>query len=220
MPHWTVDTQAIATATAAARRVVSAPDLVDNLARYYDEGTDYAGATFLDIQPNDQGRVTPADLLAITTLSVSAMPSAIRRILSAEGQERLSHLLDQIPIDLALGAENVSVHADAMAEFYLEVKHQLRRATSARSNPWVTASKLCARKRPRLFPVRDREVIRLLGLKANYATDWPVFAALISDDSITSPLQQAVAEAQRRGANVGDQDQLLRHLDVALWMGR
>jgi hypothetical protein len=50
----------------------------------------------------------------------------------------------------------------AMVELYEAVKRALSAETVRNPNAWVTASKLCARKRPDLFPVRDREVCHYL----------------------------------------------------------
>ena len=54
----------------------------------------------------------------------------------------------------------------------------------------MTASKLCARKRPDLFPVRDKEVCDYLGLTQlrNYQADWQVFRSLIGDPDITAAI--------------------------------
>jgi hypothetical protein len=64
--------------------------------------------------------------------------------------------------------------AEPMAELYESVARCLRRAGAQRSNAWVTASKICARKRPNLFPVRDNVVLDLLAYRRhNPSTDQP-----------------------------------------------
>ena len=45
-----------------------------------------------------------------------------------------------------------------MEQLYEAIKQALSANTLKNPNAWVTASKLCARKRPDLFPVRDKEV--------------------------------------------------------------
>ena len=91
-------------------------------------------------------------------------------------------------------------------------------------NPWVTASKLCARKRPDLFPVRDSVVCELLELSGlrqtqNYEVDWQVYRRIIQDDHVRAKLDAIVEEAGARdGVNIGHPNRRLRHLDVALWM--
>ena len=66
----------------------------------------------------------------------------------------------------------------AMAELHHALKRALSPPEVTKPNPWVTDSKLCARKRPDLFPVRDSVVCAYLGLidpKGNYEVDWQVF---------------------------------------------
>ncbi len=86
------------------------------------------------------------------------------------------------------------------------------------SDPWVTASKLCSRKRPALFPVRDKLVRDLLDLTrhTNYEVDWQIFRAIMADSDITSALRD-LAEKARDGALHLD-TYPLRWFDVFLWM--
>lgn len=72
-----------------------------------------------------------------------------------------------------------------MRQLYNRVKSTLG------SDPWVTASKLYARKRPALFPVRDKLVRDLLDLTrhTNYEVDWQIFRAIMADSDITSALR-------------------------------
>lgn len=112
---------------------------------------------------------------------------------------------------------------EAMAEFYGSVKRALSDPGVPHSNPWVTASKLCARKRPGLFPVRDTNVCELLGLtgrgrpRGNYEIDWLVFQELITTDTI----MKAVGAVQMSIKSLGDEYKVdqhrLRVLDAALW---
>jgi hypothetical protein len=86
----------------------------------------------------------------------------------------------------------------------------------------VTTSKLTARKRPDLFPVRDSVVSKYLGLSGrsqNFEVNWQVYRRLLQDDAIRSRLDQLVDEAaDRDGVDVGSPLRRLRHLDVVLWM--
>lgn len=215
---WRPDADRTDRALQVARRVVSAEGAIDALAEYYTVESDYAGATFSNLEPQDPGRVTPADLLAVTTLSVDVPPIAIRRLMGhAETAQRVSELLGRLPTEL--GIEAAEGHAGEMAEFYELVKSSLHRHGTQTSNAWVTASKICARKRPRLFPVRDNVVMNVLDLKGSYPYDWPVFAALMADQDLGRAIDSAVQSAQaRQGVDVGDDTLRLRHLDVLLWM--
>jgi len=91
------------------------------------------------------------------------------------------------------------------------------------SNPWVTAAKLCARKRPGLFPVRDSVVCEGLGLYGTPArrrddrrVDWQVFAYLISDPEITVAIDE-LSSRVHYGHGVRCDQWRLRTLDAALW---
>ncbi len=83
----------------------------------------------------------------------------------------------------------------------------------------MRASKICARKRPYLFPVRDNVVLDLLELPKTYPVDWPAFRALSADEEATAIITAYVQDLRRDPqVNVGDETHLLRHMDVALWM--
>lgn len=215
---WRPDSELSNRALAVAREIASADDAVDQLARYYTVESDYAGATFAGLTPHDPNRVTPTDLLAATTLSVDIPPITIRRLTAdTTVARRAAELLESL--DPALGIEAAEARAPQMAEFYELVKSSLHTVGSKTSNAWVTASKICARKRPRLFPVRDTVVTNRLGLKQSYPDDWPVFAALMTDEDLGHRIDAAVLEANsREGVDVGDTTLRLKHLDVLLWM--
>lgn len=216
---WRRDPSVIEHALSVARAVVSGDDAVRDLTRYYTVDSDYAGSTFANLQPIEPYRITPTDLLATSMLSVDIPPIAVRRLTgSGETAMKATDLLQLL--DPQLEITDGEKHVETMSEFYELVKFSLRKAGNTTSNAWVTASKICARKRPRLFPVRDNEVMRVLGLKGNYADDWPVFSALISDEQLMSRVDAAVATASEAGAEVGDASMRLKHLDTLLWMSR
>lgn len=122
----------------------------------------------------------------------------------------------RLPTSARLEHSDVAILA-VMAEFYESVKAALGK------DPWVTASKLCARKRPDLFPVRDTLVRDLLGLTAerNYQVDWQVFRELMRDGAVSNRLADCVTKAtDSKGAHgpVRVDPHPLRWLDVVLWM--
>ena len=108
-----------------------------------------------------------------------------------------------------------------MEQLYEAVKQALSANTVKNPNAWVTASKLCARKRPDLFPVRDKEVCDYLGLTQlqNYQVDWQVFRYLMGDRDIVAAIDMmgkavtAVADGRRLQAD----HSRLRLLDAAIW---
>lgn len=209
----------------AALGALNAPGVVDNVARYYDRDSNFAGATFLDLDPVDPYAVTSGDLLAITLLSVQAEPQAVRRLLEMTATNReLRHLLteEHLPLDADLAMASAAT-LEAMAAFHGAAKQALSLDSTTNKNPWVTASKLTARKRPDLFPVRDSVVCKYLGLqdgRQNYEVDWQVFRHIIQNDEVRRRLDSVVEEAAtREGVNIGHPNRRLRHLDVVLWMG-
>ena len=203
-------------ASAAAWAAVRHPQASELLRQYYDPTTDYAGSTFLDLQPNDPQDLTAADLYALSLLDVRATPRAGRRLLE-DGEPRtrvLTALADaNLPASMnLLSAEPATF--DAAERLYLAVRDALGR------KPWVTASKLCARKRPLFFPVRDSVVTEgLLGLGRSYLVDWQVYRHLVADRELMAAVEAKAA----RGAQLLDQtdglrDPPLRLLDALLWM--
>lgn len=191
--------------------------------RYYRTEGNYAGVTFLDVGPVDHFAITSGDLLALTTLNVSAPPYAVRQLLGpTRTQEAISRcLMDrELHIDADLRFAGTST-LRAMERLYGQVKPALSQSDVHDKNAWVTASKLCARKRPDLFPVRDRIVCQYLGLlnDGNYQVDWQVFRYLISQRDVRDAIDVLVDQAVRvPGVQFGSPVRYLRHLDVALWM--
>ena len=199
-------------------------EAVDRTEWYYRRDGNYAGATFIDLDPVDPYAFTAADLLSLNLLSIAAQPVAVRRLLEPSRQRGyLLRLLSEenLPLDADLAMAE-SDQLLAMAELHRALKQALSPAGVQKPNPWVTASKLCARKRPDLFPVRDNVVCKYLGLidpKGNYEVDWQVFRHVIQDNAIRRRLDEIVDEAAGRpGVDVGHPNRRLRHLDVVLWM--
>ena len=193
---------------------------VDDLVTYYGRDGNYAGATFVDLGPTSPWDVTPADLLALTLLSVQAPPYSVRKLLEPSPERnRVLRLLSEarLPMDADIAmADNTTLLA--MAELHQALKLYLSPAHSRAKNPWVTASKLSARKRPDLFPVRDSVVCSMLGLGNNYQVDWQVFRHLLQADDVRMRLDDLIDHAAGKGASTGSPNNRLRHLDAILWM--
>lgn len=201
--------------------------VVHRFRRYYDPNGNYAGATFLDLNPNPPASIEPSDLLAVATLSVTVHPLAIRRLTGhgPEGNE-IRKLLASDELDPSIDLLTASRDTlAAMERLYLAVKAALAPAGTRTSNAWVTASKICARKRPELFPVRDRLVQWWLGTDklASYATDWQVFRELRDNAGLMQSVDLVLDQLQGAGGGASevvldDPMYRLRHLDVGLWM--
>lgn len=193
------------------------------LARYYDEHNGFAGATFLTLAPTAAGDITAADLLATSLLNVSFHPADVRRLLEPGTDRRLVlEALGALP-DTELGVAGPD-DLVAMSDFYEAVKVAVATRRAQKSDRWVIASKLCARKRPELFPVRDRVVRSLLGTAKyrNYQIDWQVFRHLIGHPTVVQMVDAArdAAASERAFGDVNLDDCRLRVLDVALWTYR
>jgi hypothetical protein len=105
-----------------------------------------------------------------------------------------------------------------MAALYETVKQALSADTVKNPNAWVTASKLCARKRPDLFPLRDTEMRDYLGLTPwqNYQVDRQIFRGLIGDPDIIAAID-LMSKAAAAGRRLQADQSRLRLLDAAIW---
>lgn len=221
-PHtWAVpDHEAVDGAMRAVEAALSDARAVEYLVAYYSRERNFAGATFLALGPASPWDVSAADLLALTMLSVEAPPYAVRKMLEPSAER--NHVLrllseDRLPVDAELAVADDDT-LRAMAQLHEAFKLYLSPVHSQAKNPWVTASKLCARKRPDLFPVRDSVVCKILGLGENYEVDWQVFRRIIQDVGVRTRIDGLVDAAAGEGADIGHPNRRLRHLDVLLWM--
>ena len=135
---------------------------VKHLIDYYDPAGKYAGATFLDVEGYDDYAITAADLWAVTTLSMDVPPNAGRALMNPGPLRtivngRLRHLPSTLPL-----SDVEARHLDHMWDLYSAIKTMLPALGERDTNQWVMASKICARKRPMLFPVRDSKVCTYL----------------------------------------------------------
>ncbi|HEX2705105.1 MAG TPA: DUF6308 family protein [Candidatus Lustribacter sp.] len=220
---WVVEDAVVARASRRTHEALADVRIPARLAEYYRRGSSYAGATFLDLEPHAPYAITPGDVLALNTLNVPVGAGAIRRLLAPGGQSAaISQLLasDALRVGADLRTADRGVF-EAMEQLYVAVKSAISGEAVAHPNAWVTASTLCARKRPELFPVRDYVVCRHLGLLdggGRYTQDWLVFRALMSDAGVRAGVESLIARTEGPGIEVGDRHALLRHLDVVLWM--
>jgi hypothetical protein len=190
------------------------------LRRYYNVAGDYAGASFASIGTNSPEAIAADDLFAMTLLSVS-VPAGAARLLTGPGETKaaVDEALQALPAASLRDVDDAGLRH--MEVFYRHVKNALAKAGVENSNPWVTASKLCARKRPDLFPVRDNVVCTLLGLlpKGDYQVDWQTFRHLMRDPEVLDAIVAARAAATQgaEGATLVIDQEPLRVLDAALW---
>lgn len=127
------------------RHHVMADDAAEQLHKYLDKGS-FSGAWFQILggrgdAPEVANRFTPADIVAVSTLSVQVTGWAAIALLSTRADE-LSGLLADIPADVPLH-EATDAHLEAVFAMQDALDH-------VASVGHVTRSKLLARKRPHL----------------------------------------------------------------------
>jgi len=192
---------------------------VDRLTAYYDPGSECAGTSFADLLPAHPNDITAADLHAAGLLLARPLGSRATRRLLNDGPDR-SEVLDglrALPDTelLVAGPDDLSL----METFHLAVQTKVSSPRATGPQAWEIASKLCARKRPELFPVRDPKVLGHLGLtpSSGHRIDWQVFRYLIGDAEIIHAIDDLLdclhVGDRRRWAD----SSRLRILDVAIW---
>jgi len=185
----------------AARRLRASlvtPGLSRAVAAYFRE-PGFAGMTFTDLGLNPPREIIADDLLAVSLLDITWRPEVVRILLISHKRE-LSDLLAGIPHDVDLWEAS----PDAMANCDLMWKA----LTMIEGIGTASASKLLARKRPRLCPISDSVVRDAVDVPGR---TWDVLRCLMED-----PVARAYVEALRPPEAAAAS--LLRILDVALWV--
>ena len=190
---------AVRHAAGRLRETLTVPGLGQAMAAYFDPDEGFAGMSFAALGQNPPGALTADDLLAVSLLDIAWRPEAVRQLLGSQAG-MVSAMLDAIPADVDLWAAPDAELAtvDPLWDALLEM-------------PGVgtaTASKLLARKRPRLCPATDKVVIRAAGLPG---LTWEVLRCLLQDPQARDSLE-ALRPPDAAGAG------LLRLLDVAIWI--
>ncbi|MFK0249709.1 DUF6308 family protein [Amycolatopsis azurea] len=157
--------------------------------------------------PQVRNRITSADVLALTFLSVTDRLPDVAFATSVTYAAEITRLLAQLPVDVDMHEAAWTVYAPGSPASKL---HALLRRCGG-TDRWVTANKLLARKRPRLLPVYDSKVMTMLGTPSSFwACLWTWFD---SDPRRANGLRDLRAEV----GGITDIS-LLRCLDVVLWM--
>lgn len=157
------------------------------------------------------------DLLAASFLSVRFSPKAAIGLLE-ERREEVTALLSQIPNDLDLADLGPDDFKEVLGEESAAWRlWDLLRGKDL-SKGWgigpTKASKLLARKRPRLIPIWDSVVGKEVRLK-NSLTQWSEWHEALTQEGGT--LARHLGEVQRL-AGLPQPVSTLRAMDVVLWM--
>jgi hypothetical protein len=179
--------------------VVSAP-AGELLLAYFDPDGPFAGSTFDDLPENPKGEFCASDLVAASLLDVRFGPRAVRPLLAA-GPNSISKHLNDIPdhIDLWDATE------DDLAPAY-----ELWNAVIELDGVGPTrASKLLARKRPRLIPIEDSVIRKALPLGKD---SWASLRSALRDEHVRKYIEDI------RPPGIATTISTLRLLDAATWM--
>ena len=196
-------------------RCLENPDDADALRllrRYYapgGNGTAAVGAWWDSFDPSgrradDADRFTSDDLVSLSLLS-ERVPGPAAHTLLVTDADRFAGLLVDVGPDRDLGEQAEPIDHDGAGSRLYDAVRKLNGIGPTR------ASKLLARKRPRLFPIRDGVVQQVLGLRRNF---WePLRAELRADDSA---LDKRLGRLHAQ-AGLSPEVTRLRVLDVRAW---
>ncbi|WP_104116838.1 DUF6308 family protein [Arthrobacter sp. B1805] len=163
-------------------------------------------------------RITADDLVAVSFLSVEIKGRAAIGLLEKHAGE-VTDLLRQIPVDVDLWDADIK-ELNAPGNPADELWHLLRGREYGRWGIGPTrASKLMARKRPRLIPIYDSVVRPLMGLQQSGGQWSAWYSALTDGTNLPGRL-----EVIREQANASEDMPPLKHIsmlrvmDIVLWM--
>ena len=159
--------------------------------------------------------ITADDVLAVSFLSVQVTARAAIGLLEARAGE-VSNLLEQIPTDVDLSAVGAGEYAAIMGS--QSPANQLwRLLRGSDTYRWgigpTTASKILARKRPRLIPIFDSIVGPLMGHQTCKG-QWQTWHSVLTDGSGLPDRLKAIQAKAGIDKEISD----LRTMDVVLWM--
>lgn len=189
---------------------------VEALRQYFHEdgpaGSLYSGRRFERLAgggdaPDVLNVVTPADVLALSFLSIADRLPAVTIDVTETHADEITKLLVQIPTNLAMPEAPWELYAPGSPA--ADLWALLCRCGG--HYRWVTATKLLARKRPHLLPVYDNEVAKLLDQPSSF---WACLWTWFHDN----PSRQEALAKLRDEAGEIDDISLLRCMDVVLWM--
>jgi hypothetical protein len=180
------------------RSDLTAAGLDRAIAAYYSE-PEFAGMMFSDLGRNPPDEIITDDLLAVSLLDITWRPQAVRILLGSH-QRQLSGMLAAIPQETDIW--------DASSDTLRPIDALWDALTAIDGVGTASATKLLARKRPRLCPISDSVVIKAVDVPHR---TWDVLRCLLQD-----PAARAGIEALRPATAAGAS--LLRILDVALWV--
>lgn len=182
-------------------QVLAAPRTALLVARALDPSAGHAGATFDLLEPNEPDTIGPADLLAVGLVGAPPSAGAVRHLLDPAVARRLTAKLRAVPAAADLWTARPRA-LDEAAELWSLVQE------ADQLGP-VRATKLLARKRPRLVPLIEPSGAALLELPAG--SHWATVRAVLSDAGRRERVEAL------RPPGTDERLSLLRLFDLAMW---
>lgn len=181
----------------------------------------YTGSHFESLEGgrNEPNRITAEDLLAVQTLSVTVPARAAVAILGDLSDE-ISTLLEQVPMNRPLSSltdedfSSMLGNGSPALQLWDLLRRNGRDDHGQRKQRWnvgpTTASKIMARKRPKLIPIEDSIVDRVInrGSQNSWRMWWEELRA---DDVLERRAEEMRDDTGHRELSV------LRTLDIVLW---
>jgi len=190
--------EAVRAAAGRLRADLAEDRLGHAVASYFTEPA-FAGMTFSDLGRNPPDEITADDLLAVTLLDIVWRPQVVRVLLGTRHRE-FSQMLAAIPDDIDLwdADDEVSTRIDVLWDALMAID----------GIGTASATKLLARKRPRLCPISDSVVIKAVAVPGR---TWDVLRQLLQDPAARDRIEALRPDTARAAG-------LLRILDVILWI--
>ncbi|QGG94381.1 DUF6308 family protein [Actinomarinicola tropica] len=198
----------------AVMAIVTADDgavAQNNIQRYFHPTEPFTGSKFEVLADRDRtNRITAADIVAVSTLSVNIPAEVAVWLLSEAGQLRVSSLLANVPANTDLWDRPELLAPDGDLWRLWSLLGTACWPEPAKGNGMGTTkiSKLLATKRPRLVPIFDRIVRDALPPVRSH---WAAFTEVLADPERRTEISRVTAAAP-------DHISLLRRLDIVLWM--
>jgi hypothetical protein len=178
---------------------------------YYDPNRPFAGELFDEYGNNPRNQFTADDIVAASLLDVRFGPRAVRRLLvdrtatKPDFPKSADQLLAEIPDDEDLWEGKVDLSRQSPAWQLWMLLDDIPGIGGTR------ASKLMARKRPRLFPIVDSVIKQ--HLKLGNMNAWTALREVLSDGALRRHIDNLAPAANRHAPPT-----TLRLLDVLTWM--
>jgi hypothetical protein len=198
---WTVPEPVVHRTGWLVDQVLAAPRTARLVAAALDPAGEGAGATFDLLEPDDPGVLGAADLLAASLVGAPPSARAVRHLLDAAVARRVSAGLRTVPVTAELW-----VASDAVLDRAAELWSLLQEADGI--GP-VRATKLLARKRPRLVPLLDPAGAALIELTPG--STWAAVRAVLADAGRRDRIESL------RPPGCDERIPLLRLFDLAMW---